>query len=171
MSTHPTFDPEPAASEAAGFRHPSSLVAGLACRCPRCGEGRLYRGYLKLAPRCEACGLDFSFADPADGPAFFVMTGVGLLVVAVWGWSAVAFQPPVWLQLVTALPAMLVGCLASLPPVKAWLVAEQYVHRAGEGEWESLGRHGVGGFTVDRRGARVENLTPEEWDRSLARHA
>ncbi len=170
MSTQPTNTPLPTLGARMG-RQPSSLVAGLTCRCPRCGEGRLFSGYLQMAPRCEACGLDFSFADPADGPAFFVMTGVSLLVVAVWGWAAVAFQPPVWLQLITALPAMLFGCLACLRPVKAWLVAEQYVHKAGEGEWESLGRHGVGGFTFDRRAAKVDNLTPEEWDSQAAHHA
>lgn len=170
MSTQPNIDPVAATPELAG-RRPSSLAAGLTCRCPRCGEGKLFRGYLRIAPRCEVCGLDFSFADPADGPAFFVMTGVSLLVVAVWGWSAVAFQPPIWLQLIVALPAMLFGCLASLRPVKAWMVAEQYVHKAGEGEWESLGRHGIGGFTIDRRAARVDNLTPEEWERQVAHRA
>lgn len=154
---------------AVAYRSPSSLSAGLRCRCPRCGEGRLFAGYLTLAKSCEACGLDFGFADPADGPAFFVMSGVSLLVVAVWGLTAVAFQPPIWLQLATALPGMVAGCLVCLRPVKAWLVAEQYVHKAGEGEWESLGRHGVGGFTFDRRAAAVENLTPAEWDLAAGR--
>jgi uncharacterized protein (DUF983 family) len=39
-------------------------------KCPRCGQGKLFDGFLKLAPRCNVCGLDFSFADTADGPAF-----------------------------------------------------------------------------------------------------
>jgi hypothetical protein len=50
-------------------------------------------------------------------------------------------------------PAMIGGCLACLRPVKAWLVAEQYVHKAGEGQWASLGKHGEGGFVFDRRKA------------------
>jgi len=110
----------------------SSLKTGLLCRCPRCGKGRLFEGFLTLAKACDNCGLDYGFADPADGPAFFVMTSVGILVIAVWAFWVVAVHPPVWMQLVTVLPALLGGCLATLRPVKAWLVAEQYVHQANE---------------------------------------
>jgi len=122
--------------------NPPTLVSGLRCSCPRCGRGRLFKGFLALADRCDACGLDYGFADPADGPAFFVMTGVGLLVTGLWAWWAVAAQPPIWAQLAVSLPAMLTGCLASLRPVKAWLVAEQYVHKAEEARWDSVGTHG-----------------------------
>ena len=131
----------------------STLAIGLRCRCPRCGEGKLFRGFLTLAPACDRCGLDFGFADPADGPAFFVMSGVGVVVTALWGWWAVVAQPPVLLQLVVAITAMLVGCLSLLRPVKAWLVAEQFVHKAEEGRFESVGKHGEGGFVTDRRKA------------------
>jgi uncharacterized protein (DUF983 family) len=138
--------------DASGHEHPTSLSAGLRCRCPQCGEGRLFRSFLKIADRCDLCGLDYSFADPADGPAFFVMSGVGILVTAVWAWSVVAFHPPIWLQFATVFPALIGGCLATLPIVKAWLVAEQYVHKAEEARWSSIGAHGEGGFTYDRRG-------------------
>ena len=120
------------------FNAPSSLYAGLRCRCPRCGEGKLYSGFLKLAKSCDRCGLDYGFADPADGPAFFVMTGVGILVIAVWGWAVVAYQPPLWVQFATVFPALLIGCLGTLRPVKAWLVAEQYIHKASEGGASSV---------------------------------
>ncbi|MGZ3311804.1 MAG: DUF983 domain-containing protein, partial [Xanthobacteraceae bacterium] len=59
---------------------PSPIVAGLLGRCPRCGKGRLFQGFLTLRPRCESCGLDFSFVDSADGPAFFVMFFSGFVV-------------------------------------------------------------------------------------------
>jgi len=136
----------------AELRAPSTIRAGLRCRCPQCGEGKLFRSFLKIAERCDRCGLDYSFADPADGPAFFVMSGVGILVTAVWAWAAFEFRPPIWVQFVTVFPAMIGGCLACLQPMKAWLVAEQYVHKAGEGHWASTGSHGEGGFTYDRRG-------------------
>ena len=135
------------------YNSPTTLHAGLTCRCPRCGEGRLFSGFLTVAPRCEACGLDFSFADPADGPAFFVMSGVGILVVAVWAAAVVMFHPPLWAQFATVFPALIGGCLACLRPMKAWLVAEQYVHKAEEARWASLGVHGEGGFVFDRRKA------------------
>jgi uncharacterized protein (DUF983 family) len=131
----------------------STLKVGLRCRCPRCGEGKLFSGFLTVAPRCGVCGLDFSFADPADGPAFFVMSGIGILVIAVWAWTEVVFSPPIWLQFATVFPALIGGCLSSLRPVKAWLVAEQYVHKAEEARWASIGGHGEGGFVYDRRKA------------------
>ena len=121
---------------------PSTLSAGLRCRCPRCGEGQVFSRFLTVADRCEACGLDFGFADPADGPAFFVMTGVGILVTALWAVWAVAAQPPIWAQFLVVVPALVGGCLACLRPVKAWLVAEQFVHKAQEGRWASTGAHG-----------------------------
>ena len=120
------------------FDSPTSLQAGLQCRCPRCGEGKLFAGFLRLAKRCDRCGLDFSFADPADGPAFFVMTGVGIVVIAIWAWAVIAWSPPLWVQFATVFPALLAGCLGSLRPVKAWLVAEQYIHKASEGGASSV---------------------------------
>ena len=103
----------------------STIRAGLRCRCPRCGEGRLFRRFLKIADRCDRCGLDYGFADPADGPAFFVMSGVGVVVTTIWAIWAVMAQPPIWAQIAVAFPAMIGGCLGTLRPVKAWLVAEQ----------------------------------------------
>lgn len=120
----------------------STLRAGLHCRCPRCGEGPVFSRFLTVADRCDACGLDFRFADPADGPAFFVMSGVGILVTAVWAIWAFTVQPPIWAQFAVVMPALVGGCLATLRPVKAWLVAEQYVHKAEEGRWASVGAHG-----------------------------
>ena len=126
----------------APFAPQATWITGLKCRCPRCGEGRLFRGFLTLARSCERCGLDFGFADPADGPPFFVMSSVGILVTAIWAWWAVAAAPPIWLQFAVTFPAIVGSCLATLRPVKAWLVAEQYVHKAEEARWSSIGKHG-----------------------------
>ena len=54
---------------------------GLRGRCPRCGEGRLFHGFLSLRPACERCGLDYGFADAGDGPAVFVILIGGFIVV------------------------------------------------------------------------------------------
>ncbi len=125
---------------------PLPIISGVTCRCPRCGKGKLFSGFLKMAPSCEACGLDFSFADPADGPAFFVMTAIGMIVIAVFTWVEVAYHPPMWVHMVTVFPALIIGCLGTLRPVKAWLVASQFFHKAEEARFSSLGGHGEGGF-------------------------
>lgn len=111
----------------------SPIWAGLHGRCPRCGEGHLFDGFLTLRKACEVCGLDFSFADPADGPAFFVMCFACVPAVMLAVWIEVAFQAPYWVHLGTSLPVLLLTCIPPLRPLKAWLVASQYYHRAEEG--------------------------------------
>ena len=93
-------------------------------------------GQLKL-PKCEACGLDYSFADPADGPAFFVMMFVCIPAVAFPLWLELTYSPPTWVHLVTTLPLILLTCIPPLQPLKGWLVASQYVHKAEEGRLAS----------------------------------
>lgn len=111
----------------------SPTLAGLSCRCPRCGKGRLFEGFLTLRQRCEVCGLDYGFADPADGPAFFVLL-VGCVPSLLFGvWLEVAFTPPIWVHAVVTLPIILVSCIAPLRPLKGWLIASQYRFGAGEG--------------------------------------
>lgn len=130
---------------------PLPIISGLRCRCPRCGEGKLFAGFLTVAKGCDKCGLDYSFADPADGPAFFVMSGVGIVVIALFTWAEVVWHPPMWVHLATTFPGLILGCLASLRPVKAWLVASQYFHKAEEARFSSLGGHGEGGFGLRGR--------------------
>jgi uncharacterized protein (DUF983 family) len=121
------------------FDNPTSLQAGVAVPLPALRRGQAVQcGFLRLAKRCDRCDLDLAFADPADGPAFFVMTGVGIVVIAVWAWAVIAWNPPLWVQFATVFPALLVGCLGTLRPVKAWLVAEQYIHKASEGGASSV---------------------------------
>lgn len=125
---------------------PKPIVSGIRCRCPRCGEGKLFSGFLTVAKECDVCGLDYSFADPADGPAFFVMTAVGMVVIAVFTWVEVAYHPPLWVHMITVFPALIIGCLGALRPVKSWMVASQFFHKAEEAKFSSLGGHGEGGF-------------------------
>jgi uncharacterized protein (DUF983 family) len=109
------------------------VLRGLGGRCPRCGKGKLFSGFLTLKPRCDACGLDFSFADSADGPAFFVMFFSGFVVAG----SALAvealYAPPFWVHAVLWIPLILITTLLPLRPIKGLLVALQYHHKAAEG--------------------------------------
>ena len=108
-------------------------VAGLACRCPRCGKGKLYAGFLTLAPRCNACGLDYGFMDSGDGPAIFVIMIAGAIVVTAALITEVKYQPPFWLHAVLWLPLTLAVTLWPLRAIKSLLIALQFHHKAAEG--------------------------------------
>lgn len=114
----------------------SPYSTGLSGRCPRCGEGRLFQGFLSLAPRCERCGVDFGFADAGDGPAVFVTLFAGFFVLGAALWVELAYEPPLWLHLVIFAPLTVVVCLGILRPLKGLLVAMQYSNRAEEGRLE-----------------------------------
>lgn len=109
---------------------------GLMGRCPRCGEGKLFRGFLSLRPRCEHCGLDFNFADAGDGPAVFVILIGGALVVFAALMTEVAYQPPYWLHAALWLPMILLVTVGPLRPIKGLLIALQYHHKAAPGQLE-----------------------------------
>ncbi|MCB1489154.1 MAG: DUF983 domain-containing protein [Bauldia sp.] len=105
---------------------------GMRGRCPRCGEGRLFKGFLDTAERCENCGLDYSFADSGDGPAVFIMMIVGFIVVGLALVVEFTFHPPYWLHAILWIPLVLGLSIGLLRPLKGWLIAQQYRHRAQE---------------------------------------
>jgi uncharacterized protein (DUF983 family) len=112
------------------------IGSGLRGRCPRCGQGRLFWGFLTLRPACEHCGLDYGFADAGDGPAVFVILFAGAVVVFAALMTEVVYQPPYWLHAVLWLPLILIVTLAPLRPIKGLLIALQYHHKAAEGRLE-----------------------------------
>jgi uncharacterized protein (DUF983 family) len=109
---------------------PSVVYASLLARCPRCGEGRLFRGYLTVAPSCAACGLDYSRFEAGDGPAVFVILIVGAVVAGGALLTEVAFQPPYWVHALIWGPSVVILSLLLLRPLKAGLIVLQYKHRA-----------------------------------------
>ncbi len=112
----------------------SPLGAGLFCKCPACGVGRLYEGYLTFPDRCKNCGLDYGQFDTADGPAVFIILLLGFLVVGLALVVEVKFQPPVWLHMLIWIPVIIGGALLLLRPAKALMVALQYHFKAQEGK-------------------------------------
>ena len=112
---------------------PSPFLSGLTCRCPRCGRGKLFAGFLSLAPRCAVCDLDFAFADSGDGPAVFVIFLVSPLVIALAVIFEALVHPAPYVHLIVWLPVTVILCLALLRPFKATMVALQFTHQAREG--------------------------------------
>jgi len=110
----------------------SPVATGLACKCPRCGRGRLFAGYLTLAARCDACGLDFSKADSGDGPAVFLILILGAVAVALAYLLLFVLMLPEWLSWLILVTVVLGGAMALLRPAKAIMIALQYKNRSGE---------------------------------------
>lgn len=114
----------------------SPFVAGLRCRCPRCGEGQLLQGFLTPRAACECCGLDFAFADSGDGPAVFIMFIAGFLVVGAALLVELRYEPPFWVHALLWIPFVLMVSLGLLRPLKGLMIALQYANKAEEGRLE-----------------------------------
>jgi uncharacterized protein (DUF983 family) len=113
----------------AGYPPISILKAGVRCRCPRCGQGKLYSGFLEVAEVCVACGLTLRENDNGDGPAVFIILIMGFVVVA----GALALElvagPPMWLHMLIWIPIIMIGSAALLRPFKAVFIAIQFKHK------------------------------------------
>jgi uncharacterized protein (DUF983 family) len=118
---------------------PLPIARGLRGRCPRCGEGRLFQGFLTLRAKCDHCGLDYNFADAGDGPAVFVILIGGGIVVFAALLTEVVYQPPYWVHAALWLPLILIVTLAPLRLIKGLLIALQYHHKAAEGRLDQRG--------------------------------
>jgi len=115
---------------------PPPYVVGVTCRCPRCGKGKLFAGFLTLRPCCDVCALDFAFADSGDGPAVFVILIAGAIVVGLALGVEIEYQPPYWLHALLWGPLILIVTLGPLRMIKSLLIALQYRHGAAEGRQE-----------------------------------
>src|SRR5512140_1882922 len=108
----------------------STIVSGILGRCPACGRGKMFSGYLTLAPRCKTCGLDYSFADSGDGPAVFVILVTGFIGVGSDLYVEMVYSPPflrhaaLWGPLAILLP------LLRLRSFEGVLIALQYKNKA-----------------------------------------
>lgn len=107
------------------------IRAGLLCRCPHCGQGRLFSGFLRVAEACDACGFDFSRLNTGDGAAVFIMQIAGGIVVFGSLFVMVAYDPPIWMVVVTALPLVAGLSLGLMRPGKGLMIALQMRNRAG----------------------------------------
>lgn len=120
----------------------SPISAGLSERCPNCGQGRVFRAYLKFKPACEACGQDFTKADTADGPAFFVGFIV-LIFFAPFGFIIPMADQPLWWKILLMVGLAIITIIASLvllPKAKSLLMALQLSNKAEQAQFEDKRR-------------------------------
>jgi len=113
-------------------------LAGLAGRCPNCGKGPLFTGFLSVVPKCAACGFDLGKADSGDGPAVFVIFIAGF--VAAFGvlFTEIAYRPPLWVQVVVWLPIAAGLSVGLLRPLKGLMIAAQFANRASQAGRDDL---------------------------------
>lgn len=123
----------------------SPIETGIRLRCGNCGQGKLFRAYLKFKDECDICGQSFSVADTADGPAFFV--GFLALIIFTPAFVIAGILPETTIGFVISMTIMSIICLGVilllLPPFKGVLFNLQIHHRAEEGKFSSFGEHGV----------------------------
>jgi len=112
---------------------PATLRCAVLGVCPRCGVGKLFDGYLKIAPKCVACGLDYAMFDVGDGASVFVILIAGFIVCAAALVVEVKYSPPYWVHAALWLPLIAILVFGGLRLVKSALMVLQYKHRAGEG--------------------------------------
>lgn len=110
----------------------SAWQAGLEQRCPQCGQGEVFQGYLKFRDRCRACGADFRGADAGDGPAVFVILIVGAIIAPLLIILQFGLDLPGWLALAITMGAAIALCVALLPVLKSVLFAFQWKHKASQ---------------------------------------
>jgi uncharacterized protein (DUF983 family) len=107
----------------------TAMKRGFRCRCPRCGEGKLFGAFLKVGDNCSTCGLDYTPHRADDLPAYLVIIIVGHIVVPVVLWIETNYSPAIWLQMSIYLPFTLISSLLLLQPVKGAVVGFQWALR------------------------------------------
>jgi uncharacterized protein (DUF983 family) len=141
---------------------PSPYLTGVLCRCPRCGKGKLFDGFLKLKHECDKCGLDFTFADAGDGPAIFVIMIAGVIVVGAALVTEVKYQPPYWVHAALWIPLILIVTLWSLRGLKSLLISLQYHHKASQAKLIPTAKISFTRWIDTRLDARSRGSKPAE---------
>ena len=103
-----------------------ALKRGFLGRCPNCGEGHLFRAFVKVADHCDKCGEVFRHHRADDFPAYLVIVLVGHIVVPLAMWVEIAYSPAYWLQAAIWLPLIVGLALGLLQPIKGAIVALQW---------------------------------------------
>lgn len=107
----------------------TAMKRGFLCRCPRCGEGKMFRAFLKVDDHCPVCALDFTPHRADDLPAYLVIVIVAHIVVPAVLWIETNYSPEIWLQMAVYLPFTFIASIGLLQPVKGAVVGLQWALR------------------------------------------
>ena len=108
---------------------PQSILRGLQCKCPACGEGRMFYKYLKVVDECPVCGEDLHYQRADDAPPYLTIMAVGHIIVPALFIVERLWKPPVWVHMAIWLPLTLILTLALLPVLKGAVVGLQWAFR------------------------------------------
>jgi len=117
---------EPATDEKPARRILPAMMRGLMCRCPSCGKGKLFKGYLKTVHACEACGEEIHHHRADDAPPYFTITIVGHIIIPALLIVEVMYRPELWVHMALWLPLTIILSLGMLQPIKGALVGLQW---------------------------------------------
>lgn len=111
----------------------SPVKIGLQGKCPRCCETSLFQSPLKIKKKCEKCGLDYSFAGPADGPSFFAMSLMCFLAAGLTLTMRFVFEASGAVVIAVVLPFVLIGTTVFLHLLRGWFVCAEYYIKVRDG--------------------------------------
>jgi uncharacterized protein (DUF983 family) len=100
---------------------------GFRCRCPKCGEGRLFGAFLKPVTACERCGESMEGQRSDDLPPYITIFIVGHIVVPLILANEMSANPwPLWLHTAVWPTLTLVLALLLMQPVKGAVIGLQW---------------------------------------------
>jgi uncharacterized protein (DUF983 family) len=108
------------------------ISLGLRCKCPRCGVGGTFSGYLKIAEQCPVCKLGLQGHDTGDGAVVPAMLVLGALVVGLAAYVEFTFEPPLWMHGMLWVPTIFALTIMVLQPLKGLSIALQHRYRSTE---------------------------------------
>lgn len=103
-----------------------AVLRGAVCKCPACGNGRIFDGYLTVRPNCDACGEALHHHRADDAPPYFTIFLVGHIVIPLALAVEIAYRPDLWIHMALWLPLTLFSALFFLRPIKGALIGLQW---------------------------------------------
>ncbi|MBB3235043.1 uncharacterized protein (DUF983 family) [Phyllobacterium endophyticum] len=117
-----------------------AMWRGLLGRCPHCGEGKLFRAFVKPVDRCAVCGEDYTHQRADDFPAYITITIVGHIVLGAFLAVETLFILSNWVHLAIWVPMTIIMSIALLQPIKGAIIGLQWANYM----------HGFGGESDDQ---------------------